>query len=143
MTYKLIAALALSLGLGTAAIAQTNPEGSTLPAGQGNAPTVPSWDASISDAFFVNVTEGTLRSEEEIRTNWGGLSAEQQAQVRADCDTMTTTASIGTNTAGVDSNPTTSGTSGAGVAGPNLAGGSAPGTQLHAMNDLCDMVGGM
>jgi hypothetical protein len=119
MTYKLIAALALSLGLGTAALAQEQVPGVGA-AGSGQAPTIPVWDQTINDAFFVDAGAGSLRTEEEIRANWGNLTAEQQATIRTDCDTMTT-ASVGTSTAG----------------------GSAQGAQLQAMTDLCGVIGEM
>ena len=131
MTYKLIAALVFSLGLGTAAIAQTTPQVGTPTGGQGNSPALPQWDTSVNDAFFADTTAGTLRSEEDIRANWSSLPAEQQAQVRADCDTMTT-ASVGTSATGTGGDTTASGGADAGA-----------GTQIQAMNDLCDMVGGM
>lgn len=92
MTYKLLVAATLSLGLGTAiAMAQTEttkPEagaasgttaGSQLPSG---------WDGAIGDAFFADQKMGTLRSQDEVRTNWKALTEEQQAQVRSRCDTM-------------------------------------------------------
>jgi len=135
---KIIAVLALSLGMGTAAIAQTDPPGS-LPSGQGNAPTTtdPWSDQDIYGAFFSGAGSPELLTEEEIRTNWGNLTVEQQAQVRTSCDEMTSTAST------QDSNPTTSTMSGAGVAGPNTAGGQAPGTQLEARAEVCDIIGDM
>jgi hypothetical protein len=140
MAHKLIIALALSLGLGTAALAQQQAPGSS-PSGQGQAPTVPVWDdPMINDVFFVDPAARTLRSEAEIRANWGTLSAEQQAMVRADCDARMTTAAVGANTAGLDSDPTTSGTDGAGVAGPNVAGGTAPGAQT---TNLCAILDNM
>jgi predicted Fe-S protein YdhL (DUF1289 family) len=126
MTYKLIVALALSLGLGTAALAQTTDNnqpdtsgGTLLPGNTGNAPVRPAWDAAINDAFYVDAEAGTLRTEDEIRTNWGSLSADQQAMVRTDCDATT---------ASVEAKP--------GEASPDADARSS-------MIELCDMVGDM
>lgn len=96
MTYKLLAAAAFSLALGTAAIAQTG--GTAAPGGGVSGPAdvnsaMPSgWDDTIGDAFFSDRELGTLRSQEEISANWNNLSEEQQAQVRSHCDTMDTAA---------------------------------------------------
>lgn len=89
MTYKFLVAAALSLGLGTAiAAAQT---GATLPSAGASAPAsqLPmGWDGAIGDAFFADRELGTLRSQQEVTANWQALTAEQQAQVRTDCDTV-------------------------------------------------------
>lgn len=92
MTPKLLVAAALSLGLGTGiALAQDDltqpdtspPTGATLPMG---------WEGPIGDAFFSDPATGTLRTEEEVRANWQGLTDEQQAEVRAHCATVDTAA---------------------------------------------------
>ena len=43
-------------------------------------------------AFYTDETNMTLRSSEELQTNWGTMSAEDQAAVRAKCDTLPTPA---------------------------------------------------
>ena len=43
------------------------------------------WNGPIAEAFFI---DGRLRPETEFRTNWGTLTAEQQAAVRLDCDSQ-------------------------------------------------------
>jgi len=125
MTYKLIAAAAaLSLGLSTAAFAQATGDnnspdagGASLPSNAGNAPVRPAWDATINDAFYSDAEAGTLRTQDEIRTNWGSLSADQQAMVRTDCDATT---------ASVETKP----------------GEASPDADARAsMTQLCDMVG--
>lgn len=84
MTYKiLVAAAALSLGLGTAAMAQT-----TEPAeGSGPATTLPE---NAFAPFFTEPFTGALYSQEQIGERWMNMSEEQQAQVRAECDTFAT-----------------------------------------------------
>lgn len=90
---RILTAMIFSLGLGTAAIAQSTPG---VDAGAGAGATVetnaaPSnWDAEVSGAFFSDMEAGTLRSSEEISTNWADLSADQQAAVRADCQNIET-----------------------------------------------------
>lgn len=96
MTYKLLVAAALSLGLGTAiAVAQTDtiePEAGAVPDAAVGSELPAGWDGAIGDAFFADPELGTLRSEEEVRANWEALSEEQQAQVRSHCDTFDTAA---------------------------------------------------
>jgi hypothetical protein len=81
MSYRIVAALALSFGLSTAAMAQTDATTNgqiMLPMG---------WEGTIAETFFSDTTTGTLKSDEEIHAGWAALSAEQQAQVRSDCET--------------------------------------------------------
>lgn len=90
MTPKLLIAAALALGLGTGiAMAQND----ALQPGTGAAPdmqgTLPQgWEGAVGDAFFADPATGTLRTEEEARANWQGLTDEEQAQVRAYCETI-------------------------------------------------------
>ncbi len=70
MTSRILIAAALSFGLGTAAYGAA---GDT-------------WGERLTDMFFANPGDHTLRSEEEVRANWQELSAEEKAQVRADCE---------------------------------------------------------
>lgn len=79
MMTRIIAASVLSLGLGTAAFAQ---EGPTSPAPGpgaevGNAPAATSAE-----------TENTFATEDDAMAQWELLDAEQQAEVRAYCDTV-------------------------------------------------------
>lgn len=96
MTYKLLVAAALSLGLGTAvAMAQTDtiePEAGAAPDATAGSQLPMGWDGAIGDAFFADPELGTLRSQEEVSANWETLTDEQQAQVRAHCDTVDTAA---------------------------------------------------
>lgn len=103
MTYKLLAAAVLSLGMGTAAIAQTDASSDddttniTLPTG---------WNGDIAAAFFVDESTGELRSEDEAKANFAALSADQQAVVTEHCTTMASTDAMAS-----DDNMTTSSTS--------------------------------
>lgn len=93
MTYhKLLLAASLSLGLATAAVAQTGTD--TAVGGSGNLPM--GWDGAIGDAFYSDTQTGTLRSEAEARANWDSLSSEQQAQVRSHCVSVDTAGGAGT-----------------------------------------------
>lgn len=92
MIYKLLIATTLSLGLGTAvAVAQNDMLEPNAAPGTGAETGLPmGWDGAIGDAFFADPTTGTLRTEDEVRANWQGLTDEQQAQVRAHCATVDT-----------------------------------------------------
>lgn len=121
MTYKILAAAAaLSLGLGTAAIAQ---DSSNDAAGAANLSSTGDaaveWDATINEAFYSDAERTQLRSQEEITANWADLSPEQQAMVRTDCDATT---------ASVETKP--------GEASPNA-------DAQASMTELCDMIGDM
>lgn len=113
MTYKLLLAATLSLGLGTGiALAQSDtttdstlgatPDatvGSGLPAG---------WDGAIGDAFFSDTDAGVLRSEDEIRANFNTLTETQQAEVRDHCQTYDTASADSTMQDSMDSSGTDS-----------------------------------
>lgn len=90
MTNRFLIATAVLLGLGTGiAMAQTNTAQPDAAPAPGMDSTLPSgWSGAIGDAFFSDPAAGTLRSEDEVRANWEGLSDEQQAQVRAECTTV-------------------------------------------------------
>lgn len=92
MTYKLLVAAALSLGLGSAvAMAQTEPAETETAPGVTASPQLPAeWEGPIADAFFSDQETGTLRPQDEVQSNWEALTDEQQAQVRADCAKMDT-----------------------------------------------------
>jgi hypothetical protein len=77
MKIHMLAAIALGLGMSTAAFAE-NP-------GKGMPET---WKGAIGDTFYSDSTAMTLRSQDDVKTRWSSLSAEQQAQVRADCKNL-------------------------------------------------------
>lgn len=106
-----IASMSLALMTGTA-LAQTpstdsssTPSAETPDAGT-NSPTTPTNEMSADEAammeewrgregfveaFFTDDTMVTLRSEDEIATNFGAMPAEQQDMMRADCDKLNNT----------------------------------------------------
>jgi hypothetical protein len=133
MKTRLIAALAFSLVVGTAAFAQTN-GGGTTQSGSGAAGGGPdsetgmpeSWKGNIGNTFFSDSSGSTMRSESEWNSGWSSLSAEQQAQVRSDCEARQTTASTGMN--GNNSKPQT------------FAGGKSDRTERSGMEAVCNWV---
>lgn len=94
MSYKLLLAVALSLGMGSGlALAQSDTSGATLGATADvttDAQLPTGWEGPIGDAFFSDTDAGTLRSEDEVRANFDALTVEQQAQVRSHCETYDT-----------------------------------------------------
>jgi hypothetical protein len=139
MSTKILAAVAFSLALGTAAFAQsggtsTNVGGSPATSSGDSAVNdqqrvFPKFTGAIGDAFYSDMDKGTLRTEAEMRANFGNLTAEQQAQVRTDCNRVTQSES-GTDkmqTSGTGTAGTTTGT------GSNFATAAAP-------SELCNMV---
>ena len=115
---RLLTALALTLTVSASALAQGTGGTSSATGNQ----TAGEWDSTISGAFYSDSSAGTLRSESEIRTNWSSLSAEQQAQVRERCASMTAsteTPGSGLNSGGAGATPggTTSAAGSAGSAG--------------------------
>lgn len=88
MKTKIITALAFSLSLGTAALAQTTMDADTgfdagMPAG---------WEGEISEALFEDAELGVLHSEADVRDNFEGLSPDQQAMIRSHCALVDTAA---------------------------------------------------
>ncbi len=83
MMFKTLAVAAMSVGLATAAFAQTS--GSNDAAGDGGHGDSPAktWDAPINNAFYDS--HGMLRPQADIQTGWANLSPSQQDKVRADC----------------------------------------------------------
>ncbi|RIK85169.1 MAG: hypothetical protein DCC69_11140 [Hyphomicrobiales bacterium] len=140
MTYRILVAAALSLGLGTAvAMAQTDPAQPGASPGVTASPQLPTgWEGPIADAFFADQQMGTLRSQEEVRSNWEALSDEQQAQVRSDCSTMDT---AGTQT---DDDMTTGSTT-PDSAAPGTTPGATPGEAVNmaAVEQVCDWIDAM
>ena len=88
MKTRILTALAFSLSLGTAAVAQTTMDtdtdyGAGMPAG---------WDGEISEALFEDAELGVLHSEADVRDNFEGLSPDQQAMIRSHCALVDTAA---------------------------------------------------
>ncbi|MCG5480074.1 hypothetical protein [Sinorhizobium alkalisoli] len=127
---------AVSMAMASAAIAQDS-SGSASGAASGTAATstdmlqmtqaerdaTADWTGPIADALFTDQSKTSLRSEAEIRSNWSQLSAEQQSQVKEDCntvqsasaDTSTTTGTTtpsGDTTASTTTDTTTGGAAG-------------------------------
>jgi predicted Fe-S protein YdhL (DUF1289 family) len=135
MKYALIAALTASVGLTTAALAQTTPtaEGSAQTAVSG----LPAdWQGEIAAAFFADPETGTLRSEEEVRSNWANLSAEQKASVTGYCETVV---------AGTDTDTTASVTTDSETTGDAAAGATtgADATVTASLEQLCGWIENM
>ena len=65
MTYKLIATAVMAMGLSTAAFAQSGGEPPTYPK---------AWNGNIANALFKD--QHTLRTQDEIHTNWMKLSGD-------------------------------------------------------------------
>lgn len=89
MFIKILTATVLTAGMSAAAFADTSV----------NAGGQMRWDRQTGDAFFIT------RSDDEIRANFGKLSAEQQAMVREDCKTVkdrNTTDNANTRTSFID-----------------------------------------
>lgn len=144
MTYKLLVAATLSLGLGTAvAMAQTEsgtdvPVTGASPGSAADSHLPMGWDGAIGDAFFSDPQEGTLRSPEEIQVNWDTLTEEQQAQVRSHCETV--------DTAAADTMPAPGDTAaGAETDDEVTTGSTTPDETLHtaSIEQVCDLVGTM
>jgi hypothetical protein len=109
MKRSIIAATALSLCLGTAAFAQSGTATGTTASADAGIPST--WSGQISDSFFSDPAEGTLLSQEEVKANWASLSADQQAQVREDCSSMSASAT------GMGSDTMASGATGSDLSG--------------------------
>lgn len=93
MSYKIIPALAFSLSLGTAAVAQTMDTDIEAGAETGLAAELPAgWEGEIAEAFFEDEELGALRDESDVRANFEDLDEIQQAQVRAHCLAIDTAA---------------------------------------------------
>ncbi|WP_394889263.1 hypothetical protein ACG873_28960 [Mesorhizobium sp. AaZ16] len=189
MMYKLIAASMLTLALGASAIAQSSTTGTTggtsgtTTATPGTADTMmmteadkaltKDWSGPIGDAFFTDDTMATLKSQDEIKSSWASLSTEQQAQVKQDCATVSsstaaapgagtstdTTASTTPDTSGpaagtstdttasttppAASGGTSTDTTASTTTGTTAGGTAGSGTYSTAMTDLCSMVSSM
>jgi hypothetical protein len=133
MSYRIVAALALSLGLSTAALAQTDTTTGGA-AGAGGEVMLPAeWQGDIASALFSDPQAGTLKSEEEIRSGWGSLSADQQAQVRSECETHMAAAGTGTDT--MTGGASTDTTAGAATSTDDTTAGASTDTTAGASTD--------
>lgn len=79
MTYRILAAAALTLGLGTAAIAQTN---------NGSAP-MPMAESALT-TFFTEPFDGSVVSDAIKAERWAAMSADQQQSAKMECDRIAT-----------------------------------------------------
>jgi predicted Fe-S protein YdhL (DUF1289 family) len=166
MNKRILLAAAVSAGICSAAFAQTTPDTAAGAMGPG-LPTT--WEGPIADAFFDDVDAGTLRTDDELRSNWQNLTDEQQAQVRAHCLTVDTAAAAPADTdttaattpsAGTDAGTTAATTPGtsadtdttASTTTPGAAGASGTAAadmefganvDMATLTRLCDMVEGM
>jgi hypothetical protein len=147
MTRTIIAALALSLGLGTAALAQSSTTTTGADTSTSGSVTLPqAWQGDIAGTFFSDPTAGTLKSDDEIKSGWSKLSADQQAQVKSDCQSHMASATTGsgastdkTQTSSTSTNTMASGSTSTG--GGASAGGSADMTA--SLDKLCGAIQGM
>ena len=121
MNGKIIAATALAFCVSSAALAAT----STSTTGSSA-----NWPAAVKDTFYSDAAGTKLRTQEEVRTKWTSLSAEQKAQVKADCDKSASAAGTSTETTGSTTTATTGST-------------AATGDQMATMSQLCTWVKGM
>ena len=89
MTRNFLAVTAMALSLAsTSALAQTTGAGTDGTAGMAGADQAgmpAEWQGAIGDAFYSDAELGTLRDAEEMRSNWDGLSEDDQAVVRDYC----------------------------------------------------------
>jgi len=83
------------------------------------------WEGDINNAFFTDPEAQTLRPENEVRKNWSSLTAQQQAQVRMDCQSQ-----------GMPSSSSTSSTTSTDETQPPRESG-------QSVQQVCDMVNGM
>lgn len=149
MTYKLLVAATLSLGLGTAvAMAQTEttqPEAGAASGATAESQLPSGWDGAIGDAFFADQEMGTLRSQEEVSTNWQALTEEQQAQVRSHCDTMDTAAATPAPAGDATQAPADGDTTAGAETQDNVTTGSTTPDAMHtaSIEQVCDWVDAM
>lgn len=116
---KLFAVTAFSVGMVTGAMAQApdpaTPTTPTAPPSASSTAMPSGWSGAISEAFFTDETGATLRTDDEITERWSSLAGEQQDQVRADCETISSSdmgtgssgAVMGTDTGTAASTPST------------------------------------
>lgn len=139
MTRTIIAALAISFGLGTAALAQSSTSTSTSGAATGSVTLPQAWQGDIASTFFTDPATGTLKSDADIKSGWSKLSADQQAQVKSDCQSHMASAKTGTGTSSTDATTTSStNTMASGSASTNGKAG-----MTASLDKLCGEIQGM
>ena len=143
MKTRMMTASAIALMLCAPAIAQTTTTGTENSSAMSSA--MPQgWNTELGNAFFSDPELGTLRTEEEINTNWASLSAEQQAQVTGYCDTMDTasasggagsTMPSGDAASGAATTDTTAGVTTGTTANPSIPGDTTAGASAGVSTD--------
>lgn len=84
MKFKLISAVALSIGLSTGfAMAQASSSGNS-----DSAPSVLT-DPATMKPFFSDEAMATMKTDEEVKAAFNALPAEQQQQMKSECQTAT------------------------------------------------------
>ncbi|MDO9638415.1 MAG: hypothetical protein Q7J44_07710 [Pseudotabrizicola sp.] len=83
ITLGLALPLVVALGTSTAVFAQDAASGADTGITATGTPL--DWDDPINEAFFDDISSGTLRSDAEISANWANLTPEQQDRVRQHC----------------------------------------------------------
>lgn len=135
MIRHMMLAAAITLSMGAAAFADSGTDAGAT--GDHDPAKLPgNWSAAVGSAFFSDPTTMTLRSEGEIRTNWQSLSAEEQAQVKADCRKV---AANSETTSSSSTGSTTSSTSASGLS----SGATMPGANTGSLTQLCTYIKGM
>jgi hypothetical protein len=118
--------------------------------------TMSNWPEPIRNALFSDASGSTLRSQDEIKANWSKLTAEQQNQVKQDCNTMQTASAGGTagasggasgsttapKVSGETTASTTTGSTSSGTTAGTSGGASATGGTM-TVAQLCTMVNSM
>lgn len=128
MKTRLLTASAAALILCAPAFAQTATTTDTANSSASMSSAMPQgWNAEIGNAFFTDADLGTLRTEDEISTNWASLSAEQQAQVASYCDTIDTASATGVDGSTMPSGDAAAGVTAGGTASPSIEGQSTTG----------------
>ncbi|WP_210421631.1 hypothetical protein [Sinorhizobium sp. FG01] len=116
--------------------------------------TTSKWPDPVRNALFSDASGTSLRSQDEIKANWSKLTAEQQNQIKQDCNTMQTASATGAGSASgsasgsaAGTTPQVSGETTASTSTGSTSSGSAAGTQATGgamtIAQLCTMVNAM
>ncbi|MFN3549894.1 MAG: hypothetical protein ACK4U0_20600 [Mesorhizobium sp.] len=154
MKTRMMTATAVALMLCAPAFAQTATTDTANSSTSMSSAMPQGWNDELGNAFFSDSELGTLRTEEEISTNWASLSAEQQAQVTGYCDTMDTASATGSAgstmpsgdaASGAATTDTTAGITAGTTVDPSLPGGTTAGvsTDTTASTTQDGAAGGM